>query len=284
MKDVLCYSVDAESPAGVPLARRYGVTGFPTLLFLEPDGEVRDLIYGFLPATPFQTEVARIKRDEETLGHWKRILKATPEDLEARWRYALKLKDIQDQKGYEEQVRWIKQKDPQGKSIGARTLRFEKLKEVSLETMDFQPVYNFLDAETDEGLLVDGWFFLFRVESYLADEGDDQSQHRKLQVSAARAMWSHTKSDLQLRVAGEIAAIFLNNSEGMSDEHKALLNEVTSAVSKNFPEDALAQALYGDCLYALGKREKAITQLKRALELDPKNAGLRERLSRYERP
>jgi thiol:disulfide interchange protein len=51
-------SVDAESKSGRPIARRYGVSGYPTLLILEPDGTVRERIGGYLPPDRFLARVA----------------------------------------------------------------------------------------------------------------------------------------------------------------------------------------------------------------------------------
>jgi thiol:disulfide interchange protein len=49
---VVYLQVDAERD-GEPLARRYGVDGFPTLLFLRPSGEVAGSVVGFFPAPAF---------------------------------------------------------------------------------------------------------------------------------------------------------------------------------------------------------------------------------------
>lgn len=54
-------SIDAESKTGAPIAQRYKVNGFPTLLFIAPDGTVRHKIGGYVPADRFQQELARIE-------------------------------------------------------------------------------------------------------------------------------------------------------------------------------------------------------------------------------
>ena len=45
----VCLSVDAESKDGAPIARRYSVSGYPTLLFLTTDGLVRERAPGYKP-------------------------------------------------------------------------------------------------------------------------------------------------------------------------------------------------------------------------------------------
>ena len=62
----VCLKVDAEKGEGVEIAKRYGVTAFPTFFILTPDGEVRHKIVGG-SETPAEF-IARVKEglDEET--------------------------------------------------------------------------------------------------------------------------------------------------------------------------------------------------------------------------
>ena len=287
MKDVLCYSIDAESKEGSVIARKFNVTGFPTLLFLEPDGSVRDVIGGFLPPEPFTAEVKRIKKNEFTLTSLRKQIEDSPLDLEVRWRFAQKLLGLGDEDGYDEQVAFIKENDPEGKSLGSRSLRFQELKQESLDAMELQEVYDFLEKETDADLLLDGWYFLFKVESYLADNHEDPAkrpEHRRLQISAARALWSHVPETLLLRVSGEIVAVFMNApEEELSHDHKRLLLEVGKTAAKAAPADPSMLALYGQCLFAAGRKEDAVSQLQKCVEIDPKNARWRDMLARFQK-
>jgi thiol:disulfide interchange protein len=49
----VCLSVDAESKIGAPLARKYSVSAYPTLLFLTTDGLVRERVAGYKPPEKF---------------------------------------------------------------------------------------------------------------------------------------------------------------------------------------------------------------------------------------
>jgi thiol:disulfide interchange protein len=51
--------VDAEKGDGPELARRFRVSGFPTVLFLAPDGTEISRIEGYVPATEFLAEIDR---------------------------------------------------------------------------------------------------------------------------------------------------------------------------------------------------------------------------------
>ncbi len=53
--------LDAEKdPKGPELAEKYGVDGFPTILFLEPDGSLVGRIVGYLPAQDFALRMRKV--------------------------------------------------------------------------------------------------------------------------------------------------------------------------------------------------------------------------------
>ena len=49
--------LDAEKGEGKTVARKYGVTGFPTILFLDEAGKVEDTIGGYLPPAGFSQKI-----------------------------------------------------------------------------------------------------------------------------------------------------------------------------------------------------------------------------------
>ncbi|MBL9087379.1 MAG: thioredoxin fold domain-containing protein [Planctomycetia bacterium] len=74
----LCLRVEAGSPEGAGLVRRFGVRGYPTILFLDGDGREVDRVVGFLAAERFAAEVARIRRGEGTLKALRLAHEADP--------------------------------------------------------------------------------------------------------------------------------------------------------------------------------------------------------------
>jgi len=56
---VVSVKINAEKE-GVALAKKYGVSGFPTILFVDAKGVVAGRIVGYLPAEPFKVELEGI--------------------------------------------------------------------------------------------------------------------------------------------------------------------------------------------------------------------------------
>jgi thioredoxin-related protein len=122
MKDVLCYSVDAESKDGAPLARRFGVTGYPTLVFLEPDGSLRDRITGYLPADKFSKEAVRIKSGEGTLSEARKKVAQKPNDVFAHLDLALALRKMNDGPNAQAELDLVKKMVARGEGFDPKSL------------------------------------------------------------------------------------------------------------------------------------------------------------------
>ncbi len=73
---------DAERE-GKDLAKKYGVSGFPTIVFLNKSGEQIGRIVGYLPPGPFSKRMTQIHASEALLPQLEAKLKENPGDGEA---------------------------------------------------------------------------------------------------------------------------------------------------------------------------------------------------------
>ncbi|MBK7876876.1 MAG: thioredoxin fold domain-containing protein [Planctomycetes bacterium] len=102
MSGFLCYSVDAEQTDlsagidGVRLAQRYGVRGYPYLVFAEPTGELRDRISGYLAPADFLREVQRIQSGENTLSDLVERVQLEPANLFLRGELMVRFAQFND--------------------------------------------------------------------------------------------------------------------------------------------------------------------------------------------
>jgi tetratricopeptide (TPR) repeat protein len=74
--------INAEKE-GVTAAKKYGVRGYPDLLFLEPSGEVAGRISGYMPPGPFAQRLTEIAERWKAFPAMQARLKADPGDVEA---------------------------------------------------------------------------------------------------------------------------------------------------------------------------------------------------------
>jgi tetratricopeptide (TPR) repeat protein len=73
--------INAEKE-GVAVAHRYGVRGFPTLLFIDAAGKVVARIGGYLPPGPFADQLTRIE-ELRSLPQLEARVRSNPHDVQA---------------------------------------------------------------------------------------------------------------------------------------------------------------------------------------------------------
>jgi len=88
-RDLVALKLDAEDKSeGQKAAAKYGVTGFPTILFLDPDqvdskaGGVAGKIVGYAPPEPFANQVRTIALDFKDFPKLEERIKDSPDDVE----------------------------------------------------------------------------------------------------------------------------------------------------------------------------------------------------------
>ncbi len=85
------WKIDAEKGEGPELAKKYGVKGYPTIIFTDPEGTEIDRIYGYLPADRFLVVMKDYHSGINTYGALKKALEEAPESPEANFKFADKL-------------------------------------------------------------------------------------------------------------------------------------------------------------------------------------------------
>jgi thioredoxin-related protein len=87
---VVPLKVDAEKE-GKDLAAKYFVWGYPTILFLDAQGEIYSRVIGYLPPEPFMAEVSKAIDAPKDFAQLEATLKEKPDDGVANVRMALVL-------------------------------------------------------------------------------------------------------------------------------------------------------------------------------------------------
>jgi thioredoxin-related protein len=85
------WKIDAEKGEGPDLAKRYGVKGYPTIVFTQPDGTEIDRIYGYLPAEQFLIRMKEYHAGTNTYGALKKAVEDNPDDPAANYNFADKI-------------------------------------------------------------------------------------------------------------------------------------------------------------------------------------------------
>ncbi|MFT5288714.1 MAG: tetratricopeptide (TPR) repeat protein [Planctomycetota bacterium] len=285
MSDMLVFSVDTESEAGAPLAERFNVSGLPNLLFLDSNGSVRDVISGYMPPEPFIAEVQRIKRNEGTVSAQRALVELNPDDLDARYAFAEKLKSLGDVDGAAAQYAEIKARDPEGKSLASRRIAFGAVAEKVGQDLDPAPLYELAKTETEPELLFQIWYMVWSLEGYLS-KNDELSEEER---AAAQVKWLAAGHSVWANVATDDAAAFGNSlawslwleRDTIDATEKAFALEVAARSAKDMPEDASTLDTYACVLFMNGRKAEALEAINTAIRLDPENEEWQARLELF---
>ena len=110
------WKIDAEKGEGIELAKKFGVSGFPTVLYVNASGEEIDRIVGYFPAKEFLPLMKDYAAGKNTMKSLKATLSTNPDDIEANFRVGKKTADagnMDEAKKYFEKVLTL---DPGNKS------------------------------------------------------------------------------------------------------------------------------------------------------------------------
>jgi len=79
------WKIDAEKGEGPDLAKKYGVQGYPTIVFVDGNGDEVDRIVGYMPAKDFLKRIMEFNEGTNTFGSLSKILKDNPDDVKANY-------------------------------------------------------------------------------------------------------------------------------------------------------------------------------------------------------
>ncbi len=285
LRELLCFSIDADDKESKALRKRFQVQSPPALVFLDPDGTLRDQLSGYLAPEPFLKELARIQANVGTFSDLRARIQRDGNDLDSRWLLACKLRSIGDLYGYEEQVAEIRDRDRERRTLAARRMRLEDLQTAASARYDLEPLYQFVASEKEPALLFEAWWRIWELEieaARIVSEPERAKQHLLRHFAAARALWPLVPPEHQRFLGNNIAWSFYENRAGAARVDLEFALSVAQKAVEAAPDAPYVVDTLACCLFALGKREEALLQVRRCIELDPQNPTWRERLALFE--
>jgi thioredoxin-related protein len=94
--NVVPIKIDAEKGEGIAIAKKYGVTGYPTILIMKASGEEIDRIIGYVEAEPFLKTLQGYLRGENTLAAMNARLRTDSANPELHYQLSRKYMDRND--------------------------------------------------------------------------------------------------------------------------------------------------------------------------------------------
>lgn len=162
------WKVDAEKGEGIELAKRYNVVGYPTIVFVDGDGNEVDRIYGYLPPKDFLDAIKNYSNREKTLPALQDAYTKNSSDVTANYLLAEKLinlgKNDDAAKYYEFVI-----KNDQGNASGYYD---DALFMTAMNKNDTVEVAALMEKYPESNVMKDAYIFLFNDASGKGKEED----------------------------------------------------------------------------------------------------------------
>jgi hypothetical protein len=297
LKGTILWNVEFDQGAGKMLARLFGLTGTPVLLFFDSQGAPADRLDGYRLPDNLLSEVERIVRGEDTLQALQLQLAQRGTDIDLRARYIAKLEALGAWNEGQAQREELRKLDTQRRSVPMRReLMAQALAKIeehyhTAHEINPGPLVRFLESERHAELLFEGYVTLAAMHDQRSRE-----LQRAHQLDAARSKRADQrlalgKAALQLPEQASLRVGFAVNTVEAYTEFRTELNDadrqlmvvLSSRAAELLPDDARVQAACAAACYLNGDKQGAFGALQTSLELSPDNSFAR-RIAEWMKP
>lgn len=260
------FKIDAEKGEGLEFAKKYKVNAYPTVLFLDAEGNEVDRILGYVPKKDFLEMMTDYNKGVNTFGYLKKKLEKDPDNLDANLKIADKYTALGDNKEAKTHLEKIITVDPQntlGKTADAKF----RLAGMADKEQIIPELEKFIGEYPNNDNVKDAYISI--AEIYYYDKKDPDNAGKYYQEAFSKypdydGLRSSYGQFLNAR-AGQIASDSLSKPE---DYKKGLdlidqaLPYVTGSVN-----EASSYYLQSKILYNLADYQKANESIDKALKI-----------------
>ena len=145
LNNLVSFKIDAEKDYGVELVKKYNVSSYPTIVFLDDKGGEIDRIVGYLPPDKFLKELKRIHDGSNTLPALLLDLQLNPTKFSTLFRLIKKYENMNEKELAKEMIDTILSAD----TDSAGTAAFLSLLYDAREAQNPEPLIKYADQNPD---------------------------------------------------------------------------------------------------------------------------------------
>ena len=284
LADFVCMGVQ-NNEAGRAVWQRYKIASVPMVFFIAPDGEVADVLPGYVPIEQFLTDLDRIAAGKDTIQALREHQKANPEDIKQALKLVQKLRLVSDIKGSHEVIDAMIKVDPRGKSAEVAEAMLWKISDetfrddVAPQDYDLKQLRLFLKSQRNKRVLFLGYDQMAAAHY----RGEDL----KAASSAAMKAWKNIPKDQVIDWGQRMCGIAYSRWQDLDKANKRTLKDALAISKKTLaavearhkkqPDATFlgnAMHLHAAVLIVNKQRKKALVLMDKAIAIDPGNQNL----------
>lgn len=173
------YKIDAEKGEGIDFAKKFKISGYPTVLFLDVNGNEIDRVFGYYPAKDFYEMMVDYNKGVNTFNSLKATLEKDPNDIPANLKIADKYMSLGKDKEAKEHLNKIIELDPKNLSGKEDDAAF-KLATLSDKDKIINDLESFIHNNPESDMLRDAYATLAESYAYVKKEYDNAEKYYKM--------------------------------------------------------------------------------------------------------
>ena len=267
--------IDAEKGEGVKLADRYNISGYPTTVFLKPDGTEIDRIVGYLPTEKFLAEIQRIQQGSNTYLSLEKAVREDPDDVGTLLSFARKV-ESRGGEGSRALRLWQRVDSLSAPQAGADTLaRFKIAEYRSTNSNRPGPLRDFLEEHPGSAFQVEARRALIRIYRKLGETDEEAEMYQEMIELAEET--GEINPGMLNSYAWRMAELDLHLQDAFARAEQAVdLSSESSAKSRAQILDTKAEVLW-----KLGDTTRAVEVIEQCIQLQPDDEYYQEQRAKF---
>ena len=268
-KNFISLKINAEKGEGPELSRRFGITGFPTMLLVDPTGQEVDRVGGFLAPAAFLTEFKSFVTGK-AFGTYKKRLKKDPNDFEAAVALGRKYETRKDNDAARALYNQILQAKKSSTDLRVRaSARLSLFAFMESGGTDLEEIRKFFDEHRKTAHVVDHAVVLLRGHM------QEQNTDKVIEVADYLVEYDEARRPMILNAY----AWYLASQKAHLEKALALAKQAVELS----PDDAYILDTLAEVYFQQDKFAEAVTTQEKALAnaLKEQRTELEQRLNRF---
>ena len=283
--DYVCMGIKNDD-AGREVWQRYRVQGVPTVIFVDPEGTVLDVLPGYSTIEQFGKDLTRVRDRKQTIPQLREQFENNPKDMAAALMLVQKVRLTGDNKGSQAVIDAMIKVDPKCKSEQAAEAMLWRINDetfadtIAPQDVDLTKLRRFLKTQRNKRIKFLGYDRMATAQY--------QKEDLKGAASSAMKAWKSIPEDRVVDWGQRIAGIayrrwkeFDKTNKRMLKDALAISKKTLAAVEKRHKKQpdptfyANAMYLHAAVLIVNKQRKDALALMTDAMKLDPKNENLK---------
>jgi len=232
LSETICLKYTTEGGNMTSLVNRYNIEQFPAIVVAMPNGDINELITGFIPPEPLLEQLYRIHSADNTVASHRDAVEANPDDLGMQYALAQKLASCWDWRNHGRTIKAIRRADPKGETLGGAKVVVDELMDTiewpaddSDERVDLSGVLAAVGKSTSDAVRFEGFNRIANTQAQMGQLGDS----RRSFMSA----WQTAPKDQAANWAHDVANFIVHYDEGdLTTDEKAFAVKLAYAAAR----------------------------------------------------